>query len=247
VARRQDLGEHRPRHPEEAEQLVIPRQRLEIHEHRAARVGRIRDVTAPGGASGEVPDHPRVGGAEERVASLGRLAQPVDVLEEPLELAAGEVRRRWQSGLAPDHVAAPVGIERARDGGGAGVLPHEGVGIGAAGMPVPHDRRLALVGHPDRVEIGGPQPGTSEGRADDRLGALPDLQRVVLDPASLGEDLLVLELVLAHLAPGMVEDHEPRARRALVDRTHEISHGSPCHRRLTHDVMGCGPCTPPRR
>jgi hypothetical protein len=105
-------------------------------------------------------------------------------------------------------------------------------------MPVPHDGRLALVRHADRVEVAGAQARAGQGRTDDGLGALPDLQRVVLDPAGLGQDLLVLELVLTHLAPGMVENHEPSARRALVDRTHEISHGSACHSEFCPWVPG---------
>jgi hypothetical protein len=43
------------------------------------RVGDVGDVPAAARTSGEVPDHPGVGGAEERVAALGRRAQPVDV------------------------------------------------------------------------------------------------------------------------------------------------------------------------
>ena len=40
-----------------------------------------------------------------------------------------------------------------------------------------------------------------------------------------GEQLLVLELVLGHGSPVVVEDDEPRARRALVDRADEVTHG----------------------
>jgi hypothetical protein len=46
----------------------------------------------------------------------------------------------------------------------------------------------------------------------------------VLDPARPGQDLLVLELVPGDLVPVMVEDHEPGAGRALVNRPDEISH-----------------------
>ena len=85
-----------------AEQLVVPVERLEVHQHGAAGVGHVGDVHAAVGAAGEVPEQPGVGVAEDRVAALGRLADPVDVLEDPLDLAAGEVRRRRQPGLAPD-------------------------------------------------------------------------------------------------------------------------------------------------
>ena len=55
--------------------------------------------------------------------------------------------------------------------------------------------------------------------------ALPDLDRVVLDPAGLRQDLLVLELVAAHLVAAVVEDHEAGAGGALVDGADEVSHG----------------------
>ena len=71
----------------------------------------------------------------------------------------------------------------------------------------------------------GHETGLPEGAGDDGLGAVPDLERVVLDPARTGEQLLVLELVLRDRAPVVVEDDEPRARRALVDRADEVTHG----------------------
>jgi len=47
----------------------------------------------------------------------------------------------------------------------------------------------------------------------------------VLDPPGAGEQLLVLELVLGDGSPVVVEDDEPRARRALVDRADEVTNG----------------------
>jgi hypothetical protein len=44
----------------------------------------------------------------------------------------------------------------------------------------------------------------------------------VLDPAGAGQDLLVLELVASDLGAVVVEDHAPRARRALVDGGGEL-------------------------
>ena len=224
VARRPDLGEHRTGDAEEPEQLVVPLERLEIHQHGAARVGDVGDVLPAVRAAGEVPDDPGVDGAEERVAAVGRLAQPVDVVEHPLELAAGEVRGRDQAGPLPDHVAAAVGVERLDDRVGPGVLPDDRVGVGAAGVPVPDDGGLALVGDADAVDVGGGQVQAGQAGPDDRLGPLPDLQRVVLDPAGPRQDLLVLELVAADLVAVVVEHHEPGTRRALVDRTDEVSH-----------------------
>jgi hypothetical protein len=68
------------------------------------------------------------------------------------------------------------------------------------------------------------QPGGVDGGLQHRTAALPDLDRIVLDPAGSGQDLGVLELVLAPLVAAPVEDHEPGAGGALIDRCDEIGH-----------------------
>jgi hypothetical protein len=60
--------------------------------------------------------------------------------------------------------------------------------------------------------------------SDYGLGALPDLGGVVLHPAGPRQDLRVFQLVPGHFGAGMVEDHEPGARGALIDSADEIGH-----------------------
>ncbi len=60
---------------------------------------------------------------------------------------------------------------------------------------------------------------------DDGVGALGDLERIVLDPAGLSHDLLVLELMARDLVAAFVEHHEPRAGRSLIDGADESRHG----------------------
>ena len=71
-----DLGEHRPRHAERCEQVVVPVERREVHEQRAARVRDVGRVHAAVGAAGQVPEHPAVGGAEEQLAASARSRAP---------------------------------------------------------------------------------------------------------------------------------------------------------------------------
>ena len=87
--------------------------------------------TPPSGPPVRFQSSQRVGGAEQRVAALGGRAHPVDVLQDPLDLAAGEVGRRRQPGLAPDDVAAAVAVQRGGDPVGAGVLPDDRVVVRA--------------------------------------------------------------------------------------------------------------------
>ena len=129
-----------------------------------------------------------------------------------------------QPGLPPDDVAAAVAVERLGDAVGAGVLPDDRVVVGPAGPPVPDHRGLALVGDAERGEVGAGQALAAQRGLDHRAGALPDLDGVVLDPAGLRHDLLVLELVPGDLVAAVVEDHEAGAGGALVDRADEVSH-----------------------
>src|SRR5262249_37321815 len=102
--------------------------------------------------------------------------------------------------------------------------------------------RLALVGDAERGQVGGAQPALVHRGPDDRRRTLPDLQRVVLHPAGLRENLLVLELVAAHLVATVVEDHESRAGGALVHRTDEVSHvllSLPNSQALMDSASGC--------
>ena len=52
------VGQHRPRDAERVELAVVPVERLEVHQHRAARVRDVGDVRAAVGPAGQVPDAP---------------------------------------------------------------------------------------------------------------------------------------------------------------------------------------------
>jgi hypothetical protein len=136
--------------------------------------------------AGELEDEPGVDRAEDR--PLG----PRGVAQQPLDLGPGEVgvdrqpgalaHQRLVSGL-PQLVAAPRG---------AAVLPDEGPVDRLAAVRVPGDDGLALVGDPDRIEVGALDPRRGDRLGGDPPGHLPDLVRVVLDPAGLREELLEL-------------------------------------------------------
>ncbi len=235
VGRRPDRREYRPRDAEELQQLVVPVEGVQVHQHGAAGVGDVRHVQPAARPAGEVPQQPAVHGAEDGLAPFGRGADPVDVVENPRDLARGEVGRRWQAGPAPDHLAAAVALQRGHDPVGAGVLPDDRVVVWPAGARVPHDRGLALVGDAERGQVRGAEAGVGQGRRDDGGRALPDLHRVVLDPARARQDLGVFELAAGDLAAIMIENHETGACGALVDRPDEIAHrrpSVPCGRRM---------------
>src|SRR5690606_5534200 len=212
-----DLGQHRHRDAHVRGDALVPAQGLEVHEHRARGVGDVGDVDAALGAAGEVPQQPGVGVAEHQVAGLGLLARTLDVVEDPLDLGAGEVGRQRQTDLRLVLVRVAA-TELVDDLLGAGVLPDDRVVDGLAGGLVPDDRGLALVrdADGDQVVLGDVRAG--QGERHDLAGVAPDLGGVVLDPTGAREDLLVLELAAVGDLTGVVEDDRAGAGGALVDR-----------------------------
>src|SRR5690606_10495228 len=63
-----------------------------------------------------------------------------------------------------------------------------------------------------------------QGRADDLARALPNLYRIVLDPAALRKALFVLTLVIANDLPLRIEEHEACAGCARIDRADVFCH-----------------------
>ena len=109
--------------------------------------------------------------------------------------------------------------------GDAGVLPDDGVVDGFAGVAVPDESGLALVGDADGGDVGGKQVAGVEGFGDDEVGVAEDFKRVVLDPAGVGVDLAVFLLGAGDDVAGAVEDHEAGAGGALIEGS-EVLWGS---------------------
>ncbi len=193
---------------EEAQQFVVPVEGLQVHQHGAAGVGHVGRVDAAVGAAGQVPQDPAVRVAEESVP-----ARPPRGHRRRSPGSTWICRRRSRSpGGMPAlwRMTSPCRAFQGRgDGVGAGVLPDDGVVVGAAVARVPDDRGLPLVGDADRGQVG--RAGSrAAGRSASRSWRAPSPStRVVLDPPGARKDLGVLQLVLRHLVARMIEDHEP--------------------------------------
>ena len=182
--------------PEQVAELGVPAQPVDVEQHRPRGVRVVGDV-----AAGELEDEPGVDRPE------GRPARRLDVLEQPLDLGAREVgvddepgalaHQRLVPGLASARRSAPA-VRRS--------CQTSARWTGSPVARVPGDHRLALVGDPDRVQVGALDPGVGDRLRGHPPGHLPDLVRVVLDPAGPREVLLELRVG----APG---DPRPRGRR----------------------------------
>src|SRR5664279_2704779 len=150
----------------------------------AGSVGHVGDVNATVDAAGQVPDDPAVDGAHDELPALSLATCAGDVVEDPLDLGTTEVRGEGQADALLVLVLVPA-AELFDDLAGTGVLPHDCVVDRLAGLPVPDDGRLALVGDSDgdEVVLGLARVGQSE--VDNLLHLGPDLQRIVLNPCLL--------------------------------------------------------------
>ncbi len=223
LARAFHLRQHRARHTQRAQQVVIPLERVDVEEQRATGVAHVGDVRA---AAGEPPDQERVDRAEEHIAPLGPGAQAGDRVEHVFELGAGEVWIEHQPGFLPEHRLETSGLQRLADRRTDAALPDDRVCHRLARDAVPHDRRLALVGDADRGDVCGRQPRLGESLARDSQLRRPDRFGIVLDLAGLRKDLFELLLRDRHDRAVPPEDNRAAGGRSLIEREHETAHDS---------------------
>ena len=125
-------------------------QGLEVHQLGAARIGDIGDVRSAIRTTRQVPNEPSIHVAEERIAALCGLAQPIDLIEQPADLGSRKIRRQWQAGLRPKPVLAPFLGKLTANLVRPHVLPHDGWMERLAGLLIPYHSGLALVRDPHR-------------------------------------------------------------------------------------------------
>ena len=206
---------------EERQQPLVPGLAMDVEEQAARGVGGVGRMDAP---AGQPPEQEAVDGADGKLARRGALARLGHILQQPGDLGRGEIGIEEEAGQALDHRALALGLQPAAEIGAAPVLPDDGVVDRLAARPLPHDRGLALIGDADGRHIGG----GGQHLAADGQGRLPDLLRVMLDPAVGREDLRQLALRHGADMAFAVEDDGARAGRALIDRQNAAArHDSP--------------------
>ena len=148
LRRRPDRGQHRRGHADRVEELGLPGQRVEAHQHRPGGIRRVGHVDAAVDPAGQVPDEPRVDRPEQQVAGGCRGASLASaVIEDPGQLERRGIGRDGQAGQCPE----AVGAERIAGGqtlarpGRPRVLPDDRVVDRPPGPARPDHGRLALV------------------------------------------------------------------------------------------------------
>jgi hypothetical protein len=96
-------------------------------------------------------------------------------------------------------------------------LPDDRVAHGFAGFGVPGQGGFALIGDAQSTDRGLFNAGFLDDVLDDREGIGQDLDRIVLDPAALVDDLAVRPVSAADQVAGGRKQQRLGARGALVD------------------------------
>ena len=139
------------------------------------------------------------------------------VAQQPLDLRPREVGIDHKSGPLPHQLLAPGRLQLLAAPGGTPVLPDQRPVDRLAACRVPGDHRLALVGDPDPVQLAAAQTGVGDRLGRDPPRHLPDLVRIVLDPARLRKVLLELRVGAPGDPPLLIEEEAGGPGRALVD------------------------------
>src|ERR1039458_1046335 len=144
-------------------------------------------------------------------------ARICNLVKNPSNLQAAEVSRQRKSSLGAVAILAAARSQRRHHGSHARILPHNRVVNRFTALAVPDDRGLALVRNSNRRQIRGLQRGSLHGVVNHILRATPNLLRIVLDPAWLRIDLLVLFLRHGHHSTGAIKNDEARTCSSLIN------------------------------
>src|SRR5688572_14833691 len=206
------LGEECDWDSHRATDLLAPLQSSKVQQHGPRRVGYIGHMTT----SAQVPQHPRIDGAEAEIPVFRPGPQPRVPLEDPRHLGTGEIGGEGQTGRRSKDINATGSTQPPANFGRTGVLPDDRVMNRTPRFLVPDHRRLTLVGDTHRGEARGSDPGLVEGGAYHSTNLVDNFDRIVFDPARLGKYLRVFLPGTAHHLAGAVEDHEAGTRRSLI-------------------------------
>ena len=173
-------------HVEQGQQVIIPVILMDVVEAGAAGIGGVSDMHL---TPRQAPYQEAVDGAEAQLAGGGAIAGALHPVKDPRQLSRSEVRIKKKTGSFGDHRFLAGVLHNGADVGRAPVLPDDGIVDQLAGGAVPDDSGFALVGDADSKGKAAAQSGfISHGRRHIDSG-LPDVLRVMLDPATCREVL----------------------------------------------------------
>lgn len=133
-------------------------------------------------------------GAECQFTTLGLRACVAHVIEQPLQLGAGEIRIYEQPGLRLNGLRPALRAQGCAQGLLAAILPDNGVVDGLPGLAIPQHGGFTLIGNANGTDVLGRQARFLKSFASSGKLCIPDFDRIVLDPARARIDLPKLSL-----------------------------------------------------
>ena len=124
----------------------IPLQRFQVQELCAAGVGDVRNVHSAVGAAGQIPDNEGINRSEEQFARCGFLPCARNVVQQPANFQAAEIRAQRKSGRLTEPVLAAACRIARNSVRHPCVLPDNCVRNRFAGFLFPDHGSLALIG-----------------------------------------------------------------------------------------------------
>src|SRR3974390_1087347 len=134
---------------------------MQVVEQCAACVGGIGDVQRP---ARQLPEQPGVNSAEGQFAAPRPFAGARYMVQQPADLARGEISVNDQARLAGYKFAIAGALKIIAKPGCPAVLPDDGVMNRLSAPAVPNDRRLALISDADCRDVFGSQSRARQGR-----------------------------------------------------------------------------------
>ncbi len=177
-----------------AEQLVVPIERVDVEDQRAAGVAVVGHVAAAAGQPPDEPTYRRCRRGFRRAAARPR--RPVDRVEQVLDLRAGEIGVEHQAGLvAKESARSPSALSRSQIGALTRLCQTMAL---ATGRPVARSQRMVVsrwLVTPMAAMSAGRQPGAGQRLAGPRRAATTRSPRDRARPVP-GRRQNLLELLL---------------------------------------------------
>ena len=214
-----DTWQHPRRYAEDFQQFLVPLQAMNIEHQRSGGIAGIGDMQAA-----QLADQPAVNGAEGKLAAFGTFARAGYMVEQPFDLGAGKIGVQHESSLALKQVGMAGFTQCVANIGGASILPDDGITDCLASGAVPHDGCFALVGDADRSDVCSADCALLHYLACDGELGLPDIFRVMLDPAWMRKDLPEFLLCAASDMACPIEQNGTGAGCPLVQRKDVVAH-----------------------
>ncbi len=197
---------------EQPEQLVVPGHPVDVEQHGAGCVARIRRI---GLARRELPHQPGVHRPEQQASGFQSLRDGGGVMKQPLQFRCGECGVEPQSRARGD-----VGLVW-RQGfdfpAPTAALPHHRGDGGSAGLPIPHHERFGLVAEAKPDDVLGPRACRLHDLADAGDDVVEHGLRALLHAAARRRTDRDGPLRVRQAAAIGINGDRLRKRRALVD------------------------------